>query len=259
VQAPVPFAEGRILLLVQGPPIASTPELRNRRTTSDHIADALRAAINGGQLEDGAVLNQVELAEHFGVSRVPVREAMRRLEAEGLIDASAHRRAVVRGLSLERLTEAYELRALLEGHLAAAAVPHLDKARLDRLAAINRELRETTDHVRYLELNGQFHTTLYEAANRPLALEFVDTLRQRAERYVQMWSRGRGLDRGRQVTREHGLIVRLARAGDADGVRRAVTEHIEHTLTAVLELHDDQQPAARDGRAGRAAAVLAKA
>lgn len=225
---------------MEGPPIASTPELRNRRTTSDHIADALRTAINSGQLEDGAVLNQVELAEHFGVSRVPVREAMRRLEAEGLIDASAHRRAVVRGLSLDRIVEAYELRALLEGHLAAAAVPHLDKARLDRLAALNRALREETDHVRYLELNAEFHTTLYEAARRPLALEFVDNLRQRAERYVQMWSRGRGLDRARQVAREHALIVRLARQGDVEGVRAAVQEHIEHTLTSVLALHEDQ-------------------
>lgn len=235
---------------MQGPPIASTPELRNRRTTSDHIADALRAAINGGQLEDGAVLNQVELAEHFGVSRVPVREAMRRLEAEGLIDASAHRRAVVRGLSLARLSEAYELRALLEGHLAAAAVPKLDRARLDRLAALNRELREAPDHVRYLEINGRFHSTLYEAAERPLALEFVDTLRQRAERYVQMWSRGRGLDRGRQVAREHAAIVRLARAGDAEGVRGAVEEHIEHTLKAVLELHEDQLPGLPDNGSG---------
>lgn len=233
-------AGGRILGNVEGPPIASTPELRNRRTTSDHIADALRTAINSGQLEDGAVLNQVELAEHFGVSRVPVREAMRRLEAEGLIDASAHRRAVVRGLSLDRIVEAYELRALLEGHLAAAAVPHLDRARLDRLTALNRALREETDHVRYLELNAEFHTTLYEAARRPLALEFVDNLRQRAERYVQMWSRGRGLDRARQVAREHALIVRLARQGDADGVRAAVQEHIEHTLTSVLALHEDQ-------------------
>lgn len=225
---------------MEGPPIASTPELRNRRTTSDHIADALRLAINSGQLEDGAVLNQVELAEHFGVSRVPVREAMRRLEAEGLIDASAHRRAVVRGLSLARLQEAYELRALLEGHLAAAAVPHLDRGRLDRMTALNRELRETTDHTRYLELNAQFHTTLYEASRRPLALEFVENLRQRAERYVQMWSRGRGLDRARQVAREHALIIRLARQGDADGVRAAVTEHIEHTLVSVMALHEGQ-------------------
>lgn len=225
---------------MQGPPIAPTPELRNRRTTSDHIADALRQAISSGQLEDGAVLNQVELAEHFGVSRVPVREAMRRLEAEGLIEASAHRRAVVRGLSLERIAEAYELRGLLEGHLAAAAVPNMDRARLDRLSRLNRQLREATDHARYLELNAAFHQTLYEAAGRPLAMELVENLRLRAERYVQMWSRGRGLDRARQVVREHAAIIRAARQGDAEGCGAAVREHIEHTLTAVMALHRDQ-------------------
>jgi DNA-binding GntR family transcriptional regulator len=237
---------------VEGPPIATTPELRNRRTTSDHIADALRLAINSGQLEDGAVLNQVELAEHFGVSRVPVREAMRRLEAEGLIDASAHRRAVVRGLSLERIVEVYELRALIESHLAAVAVPKLDKARIDRMAELNRALRETRDHTRYLELNAQFHATLYEAANRPLAIEFVDSLRSRSERYVQMWSHGRGLGRARQVAREHAAIVRLARQGDAEGVRASVQEHIDHTLTSVLELHKDQE---RDAAAAAQAAA----
>lgn len=239
---PFPFGEGRILIQVQGPPIPFTPELRNRRTTSDHIADALRAAINSGQLEDGAELNQVEIAGHFGVSRVPVREAMRQLQAEGLIDASAHRRAVVRGISIDTLREAYELRALLEGRLAAAAVPKLDRARLERLAALNRALRESRDHTRYLELNSQFHNTLYEVADRPLAYEFVESLRQRSERYVQMWSKGRGLNRGRQVAREHGLIVRYARAGDAAAAQRAVEEHIQHTLDAVLALHEDQLP-----------------
>lgn len=173
---------------------------------------------------------------------------MRQLQAEGLIDASAHRRAVVRGISIDTLTEAYELRALLEGRLAAAAVPNLDRARIDRLSALNRELRETRDHARYLELNSAFHNTLYEVAGRPLAFEFVESLRQRSERYVQMWSRGRGLNRGRQVAREHALIVRLARAGDAAAVQRAVEEHIEHTLAAVLALHEDQLPS--NGGAG---------
>jgi DNA-binding GntR family transcriptional regulator len=227
---------------VEASSIETTPELQNRRTTSDHIADALRTAINSGQLRDGAVLNQVELADRFGVSRVPVREAMRRLEAEGLIDASAHRRAVVRGLSVERIAEVYELRGLVEGHLAELAVPKLEKADLDCLAAHNKELRAADDHRRYLDLNAEFHRTLYAPAARPLALEYVDNLRKRAERYVQMWSAGRGLDRGNQVAREHNAIIKAARAGDAAGARDAVRDHIAHTLAAVKELHRDQQP-----------------
>ncbi len=82
-----------------------------RRITADYVADALRDAIHRGELADGAELNQAALATHFGVSRVPVREAMRQLQAEGLIDASAHRLAVVRALDLERVVELYDARA----------------------------------------------------------------------------------------------------------------------------------------------------
>ncbi|WP_183340280.1 GntR family transcriptional regulator [Conexibacter arvalis] len=217
--------------------IGEAPELRHRRTSSDYIADALRDAINGGQLEDGAVLNQVELAEHFGVSRVPVREAIRRLEAEGLVEAAAHRRAVVRGLSLDRIAEVYELRALLEGHLTEQAVPNFDRADVERLNELNRQLREERDHARWLELNAAFHETLYAPAGRPTALELVDSLRQRGERYVQMWSGGRGLERTSQVAKEHTAIVRCVRRGDAAGARDAIVAHIEHTRDAVLKLH----------------------
>jgi len=86
------------------------PELRDRRTAADHVADAIRAAILTGTFASGATLNQVELAEHFGVSRVPVREALRRLEAEGLVRADAHRLVTVIGLSTERVAEIFDLR-----------------------------------------------------------------------------------------------------------------------------------------------------
>ncbi|HEY4279730.1 MAG TPA: GntR family transcriptional regulator [Conexibacter sp.] len=227
--------------------IGDAPELRNRRTSSDYIADALRAAINSGQLEDGAVLNQVELAEHFGVSRVPVREAIRRLEAEGLIEAAAHRRAVVRGLSLDRIAEVYELRVLLEGHLTASATDRIDRDRLEQLATLNRAMRDERDHTRWLELNARFHTMLYEPADKPTALELVETLRQRGERYVQMWSSGRGLERTAQVTREHAAILRAVRARDREGARDATMMHIERTRDAVLQLHRETAPAAVNG------------
>jgi DNA-binding GntR family transcriptional regulator len=223
--------------------IGDAPELRNRRTSSDYIVDALRAAINSGQLEDGAVLNQVELAAHFGVSRVPVREAIRRLEAEGLVEAAAHRRAVVRGLSVDRVAEVYELRALLEGHLAASAALRVDRARLERLTAINRAMRDESDHQRWLQLNAEFHTMLYEPADKPTALELVDTLRQRGERYVQMWSAGRGLERTVQVMREHAAILRAIRARDPEGARDATCQHIERTRDAVMRLHRSAAPA----------------
>src|ERR687884_535255 len=79
------------------------PALRERKTTTDHIASALRTAIYDGQFDDGEELNQVELAQYFNVSRVPIREALRQLQAEGLVRIVAHRKTLVVGLSLEEI------------------------------------------------------------------------------------------------------------------------------------------------------------
>jgi len=212
------------------------PELEHRRTTSDVVADALRDAISSGRLEDGAVLNQVEIAELFHVSRVPVREAMRLLEAEGLIEAAAHRSPVVRALSPERVAEIYELRALIEGHLVAAATPNIDKQTLARLTTLNRELGKVEDHERWLQLNAEFHVALYEPSGKVEALDVLESLRVRAERYVQVWSGGRGVQRSAAVVREHSRILKHVREGDAEAARAEVIAHIDHTREAVMQL-----------------------
>src|SRR5437763_11394222 len=87
------------------------PALRERKTTTDHIASALRTAIYDGQFQDGEELNQVELAQYFNVSRVPIREALRQLQAEGLVRNVAHHKTVVEGLSLDDILELIEMRA----------------------------------------------------------------------------------------------------------------------------------------------------
>src|SRR5262245_58954508 len=118
-----------------------TEGLELRRITADLVAESLREAIQSGALADGAELNQAALAAHFGVSRVPVREAMRELQAEGLIDSQAHRRAVVRGLSIDRLLETYEVRAVIEGYLVELATERISATRLKELRALDREMR----------------------------------------------------------------------------------------------------------------------
>lgn len=219
---------------MEAPPSVAAPAPRHRRTTSEHVADALRAAINSGQLADGEELNQVELAEHFGVSRVPVREAIRRLEAEGLIEAAAHRRAVVRGIALADILEAYELRTLVEGHLTEAAVPHVDRELIARLTQLNRAMRDERDQARWLALDTEFHAALYEPAGRPTAVRFVQQLRTRVERYVLMWHEGEVGEASRPMMREHATIVRLAREGQATAARAEVERHLERALASIL-------------------------
>jgi DNA-binding GntR family transcriptional regulator len=211
--------------------ILSTPGLEaRRRTTSDYVAEALRDAISSGRLEDGAVLNQVHIAEQLGVSRVPVREAMRMLEAEGLIDASAHRSPTVRALSRARVDELLELRALLEGHLTAAATPNVGAAIVAKLTDINGEMKKTTSSAAWIELNREFHTVLTAAARRPETLEVLDGVRLRAERYVQASSGELSPARIKAVTREHAAIIKAVKAGDPEAARTAAVEHVESTM-----------------------------
>ena len=204
-------------------------EFRDRRITADYVAAALREAIYRGDLADGAVLNQAAIASYFGVSRVPVREAMRELQAEGLIETRAHRLAVVRGLDLERLIEIHDLRALLEGFLIERAMPNIDADRLRDLRSVERKMRNEQDHTRWLELNAKFHELLYEPSGAKTTLELSEQLRARAERYARLWSGGEGIHRPAEAGREHAAILRLVAAGDVDGARQAIEEHIAHT------------------------------
>jgi DNA-binding GntR family transcriptional regulator len=223
--------------------------LRERRITADYVAEALREAIHRGDLADGAVLNQAAIASHFGVSRVPVREAMRQLQAEGLIDTRAHRLAVVRSLSLDRIVEIYDLRSLLEGYVMERAVPNIDAARLKKLNALEKEMRTVSDHPRWLELNARFHQMLYEPASAEVTLELIDQLRARAERYVRLWSKGAGIHRPKEAGREHAHILKLVEQGDGAGARKAIEEHVRHTRDRVIER--GREEAARNGDAAQ--------
>lgn len=209
-------------------------EFRDRRITADYVAEALREAINRGELADGAVLNQAAIASHFGVSRVPVREAMRELQAEGLIETRAHRLAVVRGLDLDRLVEVYSLRALLEGWLVEQATPRMTGDRLAKARDLNARMRKESDHLRWLELNAAFHKTLYEPSGAVMTLEMLEQLRVRAERYARLWSRGTSIHRPDETSDEHDEILRCIEAGDGAGARRQVEAHILHTRDRVI-------------------------
>lgn len=209
--------------------------LSGRRTTADYVAEAMRHAINSGQLPDGASLNQVELAAHFGVSRVPVREALRQLQAEGLVEMRAHHLTLVRGTDVERLNEVFALRALLEGWLLEQAVGRMDDETLAAARGINDRLRDEDDHAKWLALNREFHEVLYAKSGAETALEILGQLRSRSERYTRLWSRGPGVHRPEEAVAEHAHILDLIAVGDAAGARAAVEAHVLHTRDRVVE------------------------
>ncbi|WP_104177542.1 GntR family transcriptional regulator [Cryobacterium sp. Y50] len=214
--------------------ISITRVLSDRRITADYIADAIRDAINSGSLGDGAVLNQADLATYFGVSRVPVREAMRQLQAESLIDSRAHQQAVVRGLDIDRLVEVYTLRSVLEGWLIEQAIPNITSQQIEKARELNAELEIEQSHARWLEINAAFHRELYEPSGALITLELLDQLRARAERYARMWSQGTGIHRPAETCQEHNTILDLVESGAVAEAKDAIQEHVLHTRDRVV-------------------------
>lgn len=208
--------------------------LTDRRTTADYVSDALREAINTGALGDSAVLNQADLAAHFGVSRVPVREALRQLQAEGLIELRAHQLAVVSSLDPDRLHEVYTLRAVLEAWLMETATPKITAEDFAEARRINEALRTERDHGLWLELNAEFHRVLYRPSGAKLTLDMLEQLRARGERYARMWSKGIAIHHPDEATREHDAILRLAESGNGSGAAEAVRSHVLHTRDRVV-------------------------
>lgn len=216
--------------------LRSLPSLTERRTASDEVADTLREAIISGQFEDGEELNQVELARHFGVSRVPVREALRRLEAEGLVTAEAHRRVVVPGLDRARIAEIFEIRALLEAYMLGRGAPKLSPDDLAALHDIADSMDRTRGRDAWLKRNHEFHHQLLASADAPTSMALVERLSAQVERYLRRMG---GILRTEAVGREHRAILdALDRKSDKQAAK-ALSKHILSTRDAVLAALSD--------------------
>ncbi|HUF27390.1 MAG TPA: GntR family transcriptional regulator [Gemmatimonadaceae bacterium] len=207
-----------------------------RRTVSSVVLAALRERIVRGVYRDGAPLRQDALAEELGVSRIPVRESLRQLEAEGLVTFSPHRGAVVSTLSLPEIEEVFFLRAELEGDLLRRAVPRMTTDQLDlSLEILDRydRMLDAGDIAGYGEMNWQFHSTLYAPAERPITMVIVHRLHQHSDRYLRVQL---ALTRGEsRASEEHRAIVAAARRGDARLACRLLREHIIGAGTQLVD------------------------
>jgi DNA-binding GntR family transcriptional regulator len=209
------------------------PNLRERKTITDYLAAALRTAIYDGQFEDREALNQVELAEFFGVSRVPIRAALRQLQAEGLVQNIAHHKTVVIGLTLDQIVEAIEMRAVLEAHLLRKAAPHLEKKDLAQLRSICRD----TDRIRdygsdWVLKNWEFHRALYGRAGSPAIASMVERLQLNVERYAR---RAGNPHRLRQAAQEHWQIVRALERKHVEKASAFLEKHILNTAQDIVQ------------------------
>ncbi len=214
-------------------------DVRQAASAADIVYDALRKAIIEGDLAEGENLRQDQIAQMFNTSRIPVREALSRLEQHGLITTERYKGAVVAGLSIEEIDEIFEFRALVEAEVIRLAVPNLDK---DTLAAASRycaEFGQETDSARWGEINRSFHYSLYTASRRPYYLQIVQTSLDRIDRYLRaQLTLTNGMTR---ADREHQAILAACVDRDADLASRLTRDHVLNAGRSLVAFLKDQR------------------
>lgn len=217
-----------------------TEIVRSNRATPSLVADALREAIVRGILQGGLQLRQDALAAEFGVSRIPIREALRRLEAEGLVTMKPNRGAVVTELSGEEVQEIYEIRILLESAILRMALPNMSAETLRRAEEVLDTIDAEANAVRWIDLNREFHWILYAPANKPRLLHLISTLRTNVDRYVNLYISF--LDKRGDAQREHRKILNACRQGDEDAAVRALKQHLGRVATGISTYLQQESP-----------------
>lgn len=211
-------------------------------STADTVADSLRKMISNGELKGGERLVERDLAERFGVSRIPMREAIQRLEREGLVGIFRNRGAVVRMLTASDVKEIYDLRALLEGDAIYRSVKRLDDETVARAELVHRLLGDASSTVRQGALNLEFHALLYSRCGNERQLKVIAELRSQVERYERL--RDTLLSDTPSFQAEHESILQACRERNARGARSMTIAHLDSARDIVMQLveSDRAQP-----------------
>jgi DNA-binding GntR family transcriptional regulator len=207
-------------------------DLLERRTVAETVKARLRDDILQGRLEPGAPLRQNDVAQRFGVSTTPVREAFALLQAEGLVEIDRYRGAVVFRPTTDDVRDAYEIREALETLATAKAAARITDEEADRLDALLAEMRATSDVERWMELNDEFHLGIYAAANSPRLLPVIASQRDGCGPYIRLNVEDPA--RRRVKDEQHREILDACRARDADRALDALRTHLRQSMDEIL-------------------------
>ncbi|MGD9668918.1 MAG: GntR family transcriptional regulator [Hyphomicrobiaceae bacterium] len=213
----------------------SVPAKRTR--PADVLAD-LRAAILGGSLSPGTPLRQDKLAASLGVSKIPVREALLRLVAEGLVSVETNRGFAVARLEPGEAKEILDIRAVLECRAIFLAVPVMSEATIAEAAEILTEAERTSSIDRWGELNWAFHALLYEPADRPRLANFIRQISNQTECYIRVLISNSNY---RSVAeREHRTILAACTLRNGEAASALLGQHIRQTGDLIARFLDEQ-------------------
>jgi DNA-binding GntR family transcriptional regulator len=196
--------------------------------TKDKVLSVLRDSIFSGSLKPGEKLHEKDLCERLGVSRTPVREAIRMLEAEGLVESIPNKGSRVAEISISDVINIYELRINLESMATRKAVPHVTKQVLSQLQSIQSKLSDAVNINEWNEvdyLNQQFHSLLFSAGTNDRLITLVEQL----SNYGHMMTISAFAIPGRaqQVVQEHNDILQAVVEGDAEKAGSLMQKHLE--------------------------------
>ncbi len=206
-------------------------------STQEAVLAELRRRIGTGELRPGQKILPEQIGEELGVSRVPVREALKILEGEGQVTYEPRRGSFVAELSLEDLRELYRLRELLEAEAIRSAVERLDEEMLARIAEALDEVdaaREAEDMAAYAEANRRFHLDLYKAAERPLLLRMIRQLWDASDAYRALFANTE--EQRAAAADDHRAILAALRRRDAEATIAAQDRHRERALEVLARI-----------------------
>jgi DNA-binding GntR family transcriptional regulator len=206
--------------------------MHRSRTTPDAVATTLRDAIVRGVLRAAEPLKADEIAAQLGVSHIPVREALRQLEAEGLVTIYPNRGAIVASLSERDILEIYGIRKTLETAALQHSLQHISPAALRRASSILDEYELETDTRRWGDLDLEFHATLYALEERPRLLGIINTLRNQVDRYFHVFPLA--VKQRQDFQRDHRAILEACRAHDLERAVTALEAHLERTAQVLV-------------------------
>jgi DNA-binding GntR family transcriptional regulator len=210
-------------------------KLDNYKPLRELVFETLRKAIISGDLKSGERLMEVQLAEELGVSRTPVREAIRKLELEGLVVMVPRKGAYVAGVSLKDVAEVFEIRASLEGLAANLAAERITEDEIEHLERLLVQIKSCVDEGNIkglIEKDEEFHDTLYKAARNGKLVQIINNLREQIHRF-RVASLANP-NRVKELFEEHKRIVEALADRDSDLARKLTQEHIENVENNIM-------------------------
>lgn len=195
------------------------------------IEERLRSAILDGRLPPGMAVRQQELATLFGVSRMPVREALRQLEAQSLLQVVPHKGAVVAPLIGEDAVDTYELRVMLETEALRQSIPLLTADDIAQARGYIQQLENETRHAEIGRLNRLFHMTLYSKANNQKLLRLIDNELLQEERFLRFHLSSMGL--GKLTQDDHNSLTDAASDKDVEQAVVVLHRHLNNAMTTI--------------------------